>query len=449
MNRLSLVLVFAILLAVWTASVGYIYLRFVLRPRSAPNGLREPVDQYEYWKLQPSLALSFRPPPRLRPASYVTFEDDAGGWNNMRMAFECFVLVAKLTGRTLVLPPRARFYLLDAGPIKLFAKPNHTSSSSSSYGDYFDLDALRVGGELDIITTDEFIARMRISDPPRDATPGVGEWNSNGKHLDWFLYLRARPDTVIWPTGPNQLLSPSSSSPYAFTTLNYLDDLPGPHQILHFPVHLSQNLRYLDGAPGLMRLAHASIASYSKQFLGKHLRYTPAILHAVKLAVEKLGGAGEYSCLHVRRNDLQYGSAFLAAEESLRNVRSRLLPGELLYLATDEVQQGFFDAFEREGFPTRRLRDVLPSPSSGSAIQHKHEGMVEQLICAHARAFMGTSASTFTSYIQRLRHYVWTKTDRVDLNCLFHDLPESISQPSPSCNGPQFTRTDSAFYINP
>ncbi|KAH9251137.1 hypothetical protein BASA81_011036 [Batrachochytrium salamandrivorans] len=368
MNRLSLVLVFAILLGVWTVSVGYIYLRFFLHRASFPpsNGLRQPLslpppDKYEYWKFQPSLSLSFHVPPRLSPTSYVTFEDDAGGWNNMRMAFECFVLVAKLTGRTLVLPPRARFYLLDSGPIKLFRKPNQTSSSSS-YGDYFDLDALRTGGEMEIITTDEFIARMRIANPPRDATPNVGEWSSNGHHLDWFLYLRARPDTIIWPTGPNLV---RSSSQYAFETLAYLDDLPGPEQILHFPVHLSQNLRYLDGAPGLMRKAHPDIVSYSKQFLCKHLRYTPAILQAVKLAVKQLGGAGKYSCLHVRRNDLQYGASFLGAEESLRNVRPRLLPGELLYLATDEVQQGFFDVFESEGFPTRKLRNLLystPSP---------------------------------------------------------------------------------------
>ena len=32
---------------------------------------------------------------------YVTFEDDAGGWNNIRICFEVFVLFAKLSNRIL------------------------------------------------------------------------------------------------------------------------------------------------------------------------------------------------------------------------------------------------------------------------------------------------------------------------------------------------------------
>jgi hypothetical protein len=45
----------------------------------------------------------------------MTFEPDGGGWNNIRMAMETVVGLAVATGRTLVLPPEQRMYLLRRG----------------------------------------------------------------------------------------------------------------------------------------------------------------------------------------------------------------------------------------------------------------------------------------------------------------------------------------------
>ena len=70
------------------------------------------------------------------------------------MAFEGFVVAALLTGRTLVLPPRCRFYLLDRGTIATYKKRRDTVSW---YPDFYDIVHLR--GAIDVITTDEFIVR--------------------------------------------------------------------------------------------------------------------------------------------------------------------------------------------------------------------------------------------------------------------------------------------------
>ncbi|KAH8076886.1 hypothetical protein JL721_918 [Aureococcus anophagefferens] len=49
---------------------------------------------------------------RPNSSTYLTFELDSGGWNNVRMGVETMLAIAHVTRRTLVLPPRERVYLL-------------------------------------------------------------------------------------------------------------------------------------------------------------------------------------------------------------------------------------------------------------------------------------------------------------------------------------------------
>ena len=43
---------------------------------------------------------------------YISFTIDRGGWNNVRMSMEIIFVVAAVTGRTLVLPPKEPLYRL-------------------------------------------------------------------------------------------------------------------------------------------------------------------------------------------------------------------------------------------------------------------------------------------------------------------------------------------------
>ena len=71
----------------------------------------------------------------------LAFQTDSGGWNNILMQFEIMVVMAWITGRTLVLPPARRFYLLGEEPRLL--------------EDFLDLNELR--RLLPVLTAAEFV----------------------------------------------------------------------------------------------------------------------------------------------------------------------------------------------------------------------------------------------------------------------------------------------------
>ena len=97
------------------------------------------------------------PEPRVSPyadygpsAKYVTFEPDNGGWNNIRMAFETVAVFAHATGRTLVMPPAQRLYLL---------KVQHEGNRRAHHGvdAFLNFDAL---GTLPGLFSTRSVARM-------------------------------------------------------------------------------------------------------------------------------------------------------------------------------------------------------------------------------------------------------------------------------------------------
>lgn len=79
----------------------------------SPDAAQEMV----YWQDIPSDS-SYAPPffeinkQQGKGKKYMTFEPDGGGWNNIRMAMESTIAVAVAMGRTLVMPPQKKMYLL-------------------------------------------------------------------------------------------------------------------------------------------------------------------------------------------------------------------------------------------------------------------------------------------------------------------------------------------------
>jgi len=387
------------------------------------------VNWPRYWLAGPTL-----PPfggPR-QTDKYITFEDDAGGWNNGRMAFEVFLAIAKLTGRVLVLPPRVRYYLLDAGPIVIFDKKG-VEESSSTYTDYWSAEAMTAGG-VTLMTTDDFLAKEADAlQVPRHLRT-FKHLAHNGNHIPYFMWLRNSSASERWPPGPSRakfydLLEDSPT---------FLGNLGVGKKLMHFPMQVGLGLRYMGGAPILMKGAPPSLADKMRTFIKLHLRYTDRIVDIAEKIVQHLGGPKSFAAMHIRRNDMQFKEVFVDFKTSMENTEGALQPGELVYLMSDEVKPGFFDLLDATGHKRITLSDVKRErPDLFIDLHPRFEGMIEQFVASGARVFVGTSASTFSSYIFRLRFYAWEKDASVDTSCWVHDVARPRSHTCRSMSATQ------------
>ena len=88
--------------------------------------------------------------PAADPEKYLAFDVDIGGLNNIRMAFEYVVVLAAISGRTLVLPPPQPWYLINRGPIH-----EGKQGGLCEFGELFDIDVL--ARAVNVISAEEFV----------------------------------------------------------------------------------------------------------------------------------------------------------------------------------------------------------------------------------------------------------------------------------------------------
>jgi GDP-fucose protein O-fucosyltransferase len=185
----------------------------------------------------------------------MTFEPDGGGWNNIRMAMETVVGLAVATGRTLVLPPAQRMYLLGQG---------HGTGVKTAFSflDFFPMQEVAQEQEgLTIISTQEFLETVAMTGQLRDVDTGHISFPPDNR-TDWDgadgpvltrlkEWLRNVTHTPLWsPTECLAVFPASGQHRDALQLQEMLRSIAGtPSRI---PMHLDTPLPV--DAPTLMRL---------------------------------------------------------------------------------------------------------------------------------------------------------------------------------------------------
>ena len=422
--------------------------------------MRATLDRMRYWGRHGPLVRPAPPAlPAPDPAKYLTVETDAGGFNNIRQAFELSVVYAALTGRTLVFPPPAGWYLLDFGPMKRgkarkklrgSREEPHRELTTDFFEIFDEADMRRVLPTTGIITFEEFMRRegATLRMPVDDIKD---RWHQSGTHVKWQQWMRGEKGPhhfhgagaalgepqaagqiqvmawsplgvcLVWPdaasvsqgrrSGDSAGSCPGSRRKQSYTK-KYRDAL-----VMHQPSRNSvPNWRYLGQMATIGEFSTKAAHLYYRRLVREGIHYVPAIFEAAAEAVARMGGFTRFFSAHVRRNELQYKQVFKTGEQSYRNIEHLLTPGEPIYMATDENDPNFFRTFEEHGHTVTKWKDLFDvrdgvahfppgSSRAGQKVNPKHEGMIEQCICAAGRVFVGTQHSTFSAFIIRLRGF--------------------------------------------
>lgn len=350
---------------------------------------------------------------RSQPHRYLAFQTDLGGWNNILMQFEIMVVLAWITGRTLVLPPAKPFYLLGEEPRLL--------------EDFLDLNQLR--RQLSVLTAKEFVEVSKL-DREIAADEKYHEFMHNhGLSPQWNglqnVLLFPSSALQIRPELQARLRRPGEAVRQPVTISDEAENC----DILYFP--MTAGHRMFGVAECFCLFGDEKLERQARALLRDCVRFRQDIIKLAERAINAPMLAGtRYSAFHIRRGDFQYGKTRIGAKQILEHTQALLSPDQPVYVATDETDKAFLDVF-RETFEVVTFGN-LPRDIVADTPPHWC-GIIETLICAPAPGrFIGTRLSTFSSRISLLRgHLSFTKGgdfEKIDAN-LYYTQPPLDAKP--------------------
>ena len=366
---------------------------------------------------------------------YLTFEPDPGGWNNIRMSMEIIFVIAASTGRTLVLPPKAPFYLLGMG-----------EEHARSFGSFYDMSKSGFKNEFEVISMEEFFEREVFSKQNNDEQKQSLNFLTD-EEVQQFKETKIH-EMCLYRTGANnhcenlfKHLRKAGYQPPLESSVNcfiFDQDVYNGQAITHdlkehasrfcgkerTPIYYNQTMHQpqlihwdgsqVDARTGGHRLLNhfysflfftdPVVDNHYKRFVRDFLHYKESLYCAAGKIVHALNNKGPWSSLHVRRGDLQYKEVKIPAHEWYENLKDIWDEGETLFIATDERNKTFFDPI-REHHNVRFLDDYWDVGNLDD-LDPYYLGMVDTIIASHGRTFAGTWFSTFTGYINRMRGYL-------------------------------------------
>ncbi len=150
----------------------------------------------------------------------------------------------------------------------------------------------------------------------------------------------------------------------------------------------------------------------TRRLVHEVLRRMTPVPSLAELAADIVKQLGEFNAVHVRRGDFKYTTGVTTrdrtAAHALETMDRNFGRDERLVILTDEREDPFFDEIVA-CYPDSVFLDEFVLDAFGDAFRDlpAHDSIalafLSQLVASHARDFIGSMTSTFTSLIQRYR----------------------------------------------
>jgi len=370
------------------------------------------------------------------------------------MAMETVLGLAIAMGRTLVLPPEQRMYLL--------GKDRGKQNTHFSFGDFFPMDELaRENDGLEMISMKEFLETEALTGNMRDKESGKISFPPENR-TDWAgqdvkllkEWLRNTTHTPLWGPGKCMAAFPASGDHKDIATLeaikeqilnggqlkeNFLED-PAPvdsntmermreniagrnnlcvydeemqqERYVHFMCYHKMRVRMLVHFYAFLFFEDWRQDLWMKRFMRDHVRYTDEIqcaaarvVHAMRRHAREHDPIGNpdglFDTFHIRRGDFQFKKTRISAQEIYDNSKDVLTANASIYIATDERDKKFFQPL-MDHYHVVFLDDLKHHLQGTNT---NFYGMIDQLVVSRGRNFFGCWHSTFTGFIARIRGY--------------------------------------------
>jgi hypothetical protein len=358
---------------------------------------------------------------------FFSSSSDVGGWNNIRMQMELVLVFAYATGRTFVMPPDQPMYLLNQGK-------GH--QKAHGFIDFFPFDYIKK--RIEVISMEEFMAREAVTGhlyalnststvpkyPPGNKTVFVA--TERDERIAMWEYLRTVGACPKWQSMSEFLVIPANPGQdksnlddleikkrqeifSSNRTAVYYDRYWQNQELIHFISKPGDGYRLLEHFYTFLFFENDAMDRLFKRFIRDYVHYMDIIFCKASLIINQLvveSNHKGYAAFHIRRGEFQYKVVKISAEKILTNLQNRVPKSSLVYIATDERNKSFFDAFKSHYTGGIRFLDDYNNLADLKLVNPNYLGMIDQVVCSRGNQFVGTWFSTFSGYITRMRGYL-------------------------------------------